>query len=121
MITTEELIDILEKRGIYDRNLMVCYSRGRSSFVLCPNNREPYSDVYVIPSKLQNAKWERVRTIQNMLIRARIHHVLLSRICVFSNSKDVRAVPDGNDDIIIIGKNFQNERAIMQILDIYSI
>lgn len=88
MITVEKLKDILKKRTIYDINTMVTYSRGRLNFVLCPiNNKVPFSDVFVITHKLQNAKWERVRTIQNMLNWARIHHTILLRICVFNNSR----------------------------------
>lgn len=120
--TIEELLEILNKRAVYDNNTMVTYSQGRLDFVLCPiNNKELFADLYVITGKRQNAKWKRIRTIQNMLIRARIHHTILLRICILSNSKGVQFIEDGYDVIIHIGKDFQNEQEIMQILDEYSL
>lgn len=120
--TIEKLLNILKKRDVYDNNTMVPYSQGRLDFVLCPiNNKQLFADLYVITGKRQNAKWKRIRTIQNMLNRARIHHAILLRICVFSNSKGTQFIEDGDDVIIHVGKDFQNEQEIMQILDDYSL
>lgn len=122
MITIEELFEILEKRVVYDRNTMVYYSQGRTSFILCPiNNREPFADIFVITNKRQNAKWEHVCTIQNMLKRGNKQYVVLLRLIVFSNGKGIQFFKDGDDDIIHIGNDSQNERAIIQILDEYSL
>lgn len=119
--TIEELLKILKKRAVYDNNTMVTYSLGRLDFVLCPiNNKELFADLFVITGKRQNAKWKRIRTIQNMLNRTRIHHAILSRICIFSNSKGIQFVEDENKLIIHVGKDFQNEQEIMKILDDYS-
>jgi hypothetical protein len=122
MITIEELIDILKKRGVYNRRTMACYSRGRSSFVLCSiNNKKPFADLYVITRKCQSAKWEYVRTIHNMLKRGRIHYVVLLRICVFNNCNGFKTIVDGEDTILHIGKDYQNKQKITQILDDYSL
>lgn len=120
MITdVEELKDVLEKHLFYDRSTMRGHEQGGVKLVICPILETGYSDIFILINNY-NVKWRESNTIRHLLDTFKENNKKYYRAFVLSvDTEDLEA---GDElPIWLFGKRNNNERHILQILDITNI